>query len=214
MSAPAMSYSSTNAEQSAALPKRGLLLVVSGPSGSGKSTLVQQILKEQEFPIRFSVSATSRAPRPGEVDGQHYRFLANDEFVEQAKRGEFLEYAEVHGHYYGTPRGPVEEILADGGWVLLEIDVQGHRQVKERKPDAVSFFLRTPGMDEYEERLKNRGTETPEVIARRVAQARAELAAAADYDFQVVNETIEQAVRTFRTLLWGVVSQRGTSHAR
>lgn len=187
--------------------QRGKLIVVSGPSGSGKSTLVRELLSAGDFPIEFSVSATSRTPRAGEIDGKHYRFLRRDQFLEMVGRGEFLEHAEVFGNLYGTPRRPVEKALAEGRWVLLEIDVQGHRQVKNAMPEAVSFFVRTPSLEGYEERLRSRGTETEEAIARRLADVRVELAAAPEYDYQIVNETVPQAVRTLRTLLRGLEVQ-------
>ncbi|MFO0948772.1 MAG: guanylate kinase [Planctomycetota bacterium] len=192
----------------------GMLLIVSGPSGSGKSTLVGELLASGEFPIAFSVSATSRAPRAGEIDGKQYCFLTRARFEEMRGRGEFLEHAEVHGNLYGTPAEPVRRQLAQGQWVLLEIDVQGHQQVKRVMPEAVSFFVRTPSAKGYEQRLKERGTDSPETIARRVAHAEQELAQAADYDFQIVNESVPQAVRTMKTLLWGLLYQRGLKHAR
>lgn len=184
-------------------------MIVSGPSGSGKSTLVREVLSAGEFPISFSVSATSRPPRPGEIDGQHYRFLSREDFQKQISSGMFLEYADVHGNLYGTPRAPVEDLLSHGRWVLLEIDVQGHRQVKSVQPDAVSFFIRAPSTDGYRDRLVQRGTESEEVIARRSADAALELQAAPEYDFQIVNETVPQAVRTLRTLLWGLTVLQG-----
>lgn len=190
-------------------PKTGLLLVVSGPSGSGKSTLVRELLHLREFPIDFSVSATSRSPRPGEQDGVHYRFFTRERFEELRQAGEFLEHAEVHGNLYGTPRGPVAASLAGGHWILLEIDVQGHKQVKAAMPEAVSFFIRTPSEEGYQERLLSRGTDSPEVIARRVADAQEQLRDAPEYDFQIVNESVPQAVRTFRTLLLGLKYERG-----
>lgn len=189
-----------------------MLLIVSGPSGSGKSTLVGELLASGDFPIAFSVSATSRPPRMGEEEGKHYHFLTRASFEEMRARGEFLEHAEVHGNLYGTPAEPVRRQMAAGQWVLLEIDVQGHQQVKQVLPDAVSFFVRTPSMEGYEQRLKDRGTESLETIARRVARAERELARAADYDFQIVNESVPQAVRTMKTLLCGLLYQRGKKH--
>lgn len=202
------------AEPSRAARERGLLLIVSGPSGSGKSTLVRELLRDGEFPITFSISATSRPPRPGETDGVHYHFLAREEFERRVAEGAFLEHAVVHGNLYGTPKAPVEAALDQGRWVLLEIDVQGYRQVKSAMPEAIGFFVRAPAREGYEERLRGRGTESAESIARRLADADRELAHAAEYDFQIVNESVPQAVRALRVLLWGLESQKGLAHAR
>lgn len=196
----------------AATENQGVLLVVSGPSGSGKSTLVGELVASKEFPIVFSVSATSRAPRAGEVDGVHYHFVGKSGFEQMRAADAFLESAEVHGNWYGTPRAPVVEKLRAGHWVLLEIDMEGHRQVKRAVPDAVSFFVRTPSVEEYEQRLRARGTESEDAIARRVADAVDQLKHAEEYDFQIVNETVPQALRTFRTLLWGIRALRGEMH--
>lgn len=199
----------------AALPKDGksdgpgMLLVVSGPSGSGKSTLVHRVIRSEEFPLVFSVSATSRRPRAGELEGRDYFFLERSEFLAMEGRGEFLEHAIVHGDLYGTPRRPVEEAIAVGHWVLLEIDVQGHRQVKRWMPEARSFFIRAASMEDYERRLQMRGTETTEVIERRLQSVREELACAIEFDYQIVNEDIEQATRTWRTLLAGICARKG-----
>lgn len=182
----------------------GLALVVSGPSGSGKSTIIQELLSLGEFPLEFSVSATSRQPRPEERDGVHYHFLTRDEFLRKKEAGEFLETAVVHGNLYGTLRSTVEEARKNGRWVLLDIDVQGFRQVKSVMPSVTSLFFRLPTVDAYEARLRGRGTESEQELAERLADVREQLSQAACYDFQIVNETVEQAVRTFRTLLWGL----------
>lgn len=192
---------------------KGMLLVVSGPSGSGKSTLVEELMRLNEFPITFSVSATSRPPRPGEIEGKHYHFLERQRFEELRDQNEFLEHAHVHGHLYGTLRAPVTKALEEGRWVLLEIDVQGYQQICATMPEAASFFIRTPSLEGYEERLRARGTETEEIIAKRLAAARNELEHASKYDYQIVNETVAQAVRTMRTLLWGLRTQRGLQNA-
>ncbi|MGL5098233.1 MAG: guanylate kinase [Planctomycetia bacterium] len=192
----------------------GLLVVVSGPSGSGKSTLVRRLLEQQTHPLVFSVSATSRPARDGEVDGIHYTFLSREEFERRRAAGDLLEHADVHGNLYGTPRAPVEAALAAGRWMLLEIDCEGYRQVKQAIPDAVGFFIRAPSTEAYAERLLARKSETPETLARRLADARAQLDQAVAYDFQVVNESVEQAFRTFETLLIGVEHQRGLANAR
>ena len=188
----------------------GLLLVVSGPSASGKSTLVEKIVGSGEFPIRFSVSATSRDPRPGEVPGKDYIFVSRETFLEMRERGEFLESAEVYDRLYGTPRQPVEEAVARGEWVLLEIDIQGHAQVKQAWPEAISFFVRAGDLATYEERLRSRGTESDEQVALRIENIKAELGEARHYDYQIVNDCLEQAARTWRTLLAGIRARQSS----
>jgi guanylate kinase len=183
-----------------------LLIVLSVPSGSGKSSVLREVFAGHEFPLTPSVSCTTRAPRPGEVDGEHYRFLAAEEFATLRAAGGFLECAEVHGHWYGTPAGPVADARAAGRWALLEIDVQGFRQVKAACPDAVSVFLRPPSLEDLEQRLRRRGTEDAAKLARRLADARLELDAAPAYDHQIVNQDLAQAVRTFRVLLRGIAA--------
>jgi guanylate kinase len=187
---------------------RGLLVILSGPSGSGKSTLVHRLLSLVEFPITFSVSATSRPPRPGEKAGKDYLFLPRDEFLRMRDAGEFIESAEVHGNLYGTPRLPVEEAINAGRWMVLDIDVEGHRQVKALMPEAVSFFVRAGSLETYEARLRARGTESDRQIAIRMDAVRRELASATSYDYQIVNDDLEQAARTWRTLLQGVQAAR------
>lgn len=187
----------------------GRLLVVSGPSGGGKSTLIQRLLETVDFPLAYSVSATTRPPRPGEADGREYHFLSRDQFEEMRRRGEFLETARVHENLYGTPKKPVESALQAGQWMLLEIDVQGHRQVKEWTPLAVSFFIRAGSIDAYAKRLRARGTENEEAVAGRLRSVQRELDAAVEFDFQIVNDDLEQALRTWRTLLAGLRVQQG-----
>lgn len=193
---------------------RGLLIVVSGPSGSGKSTLIRQMVASREFPLAYSVSATSRSPRPGELDGVHYFFRSRASFESQIAEGEFLEYALVHDNYYGTPRAPIEEALELGRWVIMDVDVQGYQQIKQHLPDALSFFVRAETMDRIEERLRGRGTESEAAIRQRLQTAQGELTRAVEYDFQLINESLVQAVNTFRTLLWGVAKLRGLPYAR
>ena len=182
----------------------GRLIVVSGPSGSGKSTLVRAVLDAGEFPLRFSVSATTRPPRGGETDGRDYHFVDDAQFDGLIADGDLLEWAIVHGNRYGTPRQPVRQALVAGRWLLLEIDTEGHRQIQQAMPEAVSFFVRPPSMAALERRLRDRATDSDEVILRRLADADAQMQAATSYNYQIVNDTLEQAVRTFRTLLHGV----------
>jgi guanylate kinase len=170
------------------------LLIVSGPSGSGKSTVIGRLLVELNLPMHLSVSATTRKPRAGEQDGVHYHFWARPQFEEARDRGEFLEWAEVHGNYYGTLRREVEPFRRQGTLVILDIDVQGARQIRQQCPDAVTVFLQTSSLDTYEQRLRKRGTEDEAAIQRRLNTAKSELARVGEYDFRVTNDDLESAV--------------------
>lgn len=174
--------------------RKGLLLVVSGPAGVGKGT-IDRVLLERNTNMRLSVSATTRAPRPGEIDGVHYFFISDDKFKEMAEKNEFLEYMHVFNlHYYGTPRSFVEEEIAMGHDVLLEIDVQGAMRVREAYPGAVLVFIAPPSMGKLKSRLVGRGTETPEVIERRFQTAFSELEYMENYDYIVVNDVLDVAI--------------------
>lgn len=174
--------------------REGLLLVVSGPAGVGKGT-INRALIESNANMRLSVSATTRAPRPGEIDGVHYFFIDEDRFRRMVDAGEFLEYVHVFNmHYYGTPRSFVEEEIACGHDVLLEIDVQGAMRVRETYPDAVLVFVAPPSMGKLKSRLVGRGTETPEAVERRFETAFAELAYMEKYDYIVVNDVLDVAI--------------------
>ncbi|MBF4462437.1 MULTISPECIES: guanylate kinase [unclassified Rathayibacter] len=174
---------------------RNRLLVLAGPTAVGKGT-VSSYIRENYPEVLLSVSATTRDPRPGEVDGVSYYFVDDAEFDRMVEAGEFLEYAVVHNaHRYGTPRRPIEAALAEGRQVMLEIDIQGARQVRERMPDARLVFLLPPSWDELVRRLVGRGTESPEEQERRLATAKVELAAQDEFDFAVVNSTVPEAAR-------------------
>ncbi len=180
------------------------LTVLAGPTAVGKGTVAAYI-RENHPEIVLSVSATTRAPRPGEVEGKHYFFVDDDEFDRMIDEGELLEYATVHNAYrYGTPRGPIDECRGRGQHVLLEIDLQGARQVREAMPDARLVFLAPPTWEELVKRLIGRGTETPEEQERRLATARVELAARDEFDCVVVNDTVplaaERVVELMNTL--------------
>ncbi len=171
----------------------GRLTVITGPSGVGKGTLVA-LLRERHPLIWLSVSATTRQPRAGEVDGEHYFFLERPAFERQVAAGGFLEWAEFAGHLYGTPRPPVEAQLAEGRPVLLEIELEGARQVRRNFPSAGQLFLAPPGFEELERRIRGRGTDSEEAIARRLERARVELAATEEFDAVVVNSDLETAL--------------------
>jgi guanylate kinase len=168
------------------------IFIVSGPSGSGKSTLVQRL---RDLPdIMFSVSSTTRPPRATESPGKCYDFISEDEFNRRVAAGEFLEYAQVFGrHWYGTPRQIVDEARRTGRDLVLEIDVQGARQVKEKLPEAIAIFIVPPSRQDLERRLRSRGQDSDEAIARRLERARQEMARSVEYDFVVVNDDLERA---------------------
>lgn len=166
------------------------LLVLVGPAGVGKGSLVKQILSANSD-FLLSVSATTRDPRPGEVDGVHYHFIDRDEFQRLIDEGNFLEFAKVHNSdYYGTPRGEIERASRAGKHLVLEIDLQGARQIRGKTQDSVSFFVLPPSAEELENRLRGRGTETEEQIQTRLRTAQNELAAASEFDFQIINDEL------------------------
>ena len=171
----------------------GSLFIVAAPSGAGKSSLVGALLA-QEPDIKLSISCTTRAPRPGELHGREYFFLSEAEFIERKAKGEFLESAHVHGNYYGTSRIVIEEQTRAGKDVLLEIDWQGARQVREQFPEAVGIFILPPSVAVLEQRLRSRGQDSEEVIARRVQAADGEIAHAPEFDYVIINDSFETAL--------------------
>ena len=175
-------------------------MVVSGASGTGKGTVCEKILDELPE-ITYSVSATTRAPRSGEIDGKEYYFLNRDEFQAWINDGKFLEFAEVYGNFYGTPLNKIEERLNRGEDVLLEIDVQGALNVKRKCPEGVYIFLLPPSLEELRRRIEGRGTETPESLARRLANAVAEIKIGLEYDYVVVNDSIDVAAAQIKAIL-------------
>jgi guanylate kinase len=186
----------------------GRLVVISGPSGAGKSTLVQRLLAHPELWLTVSVSATTRKPRPGEVPGRDYYFLTPEEF--ERNRGDLLEFAKVHGNFYGTPAEPVRRAMARGFCVALVIDVQGGFQVREKVPDALLVFIHVPSLEILEGRLRARGTDDEASIERRLAAARRELEMAPQYDVQVINDDLDRAVEE----LVGILSRDGCAARR
>lgn len=174
--------------------KRGKLYVISGPSGVGKGTLVSKLVDARDDVV-ISVSATTRSPRPGEVDGVNYFFLTPDRFQELIDQDGLIEWASYAGNFYGTPRSFVEEQLDAGRNVILEIEVQGAFQVKEKMPDSTLIFIEPPSMEELERRIVGRGTETPEVIASRMQVARLEMDRKMEYDIAIMNDDIDSALQ-------------------
>ena len=179
---------------------QGVLLVVSGPSGAGKGTICQ-ILRDKLPDLGYSISVTTRQPRVGEVDGKSYFFKTVPQVQEMIAQGELLEYAEVYGNYYGTPRKYVMEQLESGRDVLLEIDIQGALQIKERFPEGVFVFIVPPSLDELSARIYKRGTDSEEVIKRRMASAASELTYAAKYDYIIVNDIATKAANKVLTIM-------------
>ena len=180
--------------------KKGVLFVVSGPSGVGKGTINKRLFEQFGDRVAYSVSATTREPREGEVNGREYFFISRQEFEKRVANNEFLEHAEYAGNCYGTPRDYVLSLLQRGVSVILEIDVQGAMQVKRRMPESVSVFILPPSFEELEHRLRGRGTETPEKIERRLAAAKAEMARAPEYDYQIVNDDLDAAYARLREI--------------
>lgn len=179
--------------------RKGLCLVLSAPSGAGKSTLVSRL--RAEFPgFAYSISCTTRAPRGAEEDGVHYHFLSREAFIAKRDAGYFAEWAEVHGNFYGTPQAPVEEKLARGHDMLFDIDVQGALQLKAVFPQALYVFILPPSREVLERRLRGRGTDAEEVIARRMQNALGELAQAQHFDYHIVNDDIEEAADELRAV--------------
>ena len=179
---------------------RGLLLVVSGPSGVGKGTLLNLLLSQRGDCV-FSVSATTRAPRPGEIDKTHYYFLDGSVFSQWVQEGRFLEWNKVFDRFYGTPLDPVEEHLAAGRNVILDVDVQGGVQVIDGRPDAVSIFIAPPHLDTLKTRLKQRGTESDDEIALRLLGARSELKTMHKYGYVLVNDDLEQTLAKLDSII-------------
>ncbi len=180
--------------------EKGKLIVISGPSGSGKSTVVNKAIQGRKD-MCFSTSVTTRSPRPGEVDGKDYFFIDPQRFQEMVERDELLEHAQYVAHSYGTPRAFVEQKLNDGLNVILDIEIQGARQVREKMKDAVLIFIVPPSLEELRRRLVNRGTDAADVIEARLQRASEELKEADLYDYLIINDDLETAAREFTSIL-------------
>lgn len=174
--------------------RTGNLIVISAPSGAGKTTLCQKLL--QSMPdVKMSVSYTTRGPRQGEVDGEHYSFISAEQFREMIGTGTFVEWAEVHGNYYGTSKVRIQEILNAGADVILDIDVQGARQMRQHFPESVHIFVLPPSMEALRQRLEGRMSDSPEVIARRLLKAQDEIRGYRDYNYVIINDILDEALQ-------------------
>ena len=180
--------------------RKGMLLVISGPSGTGKGTLIERLMNEDPTLV-FSVSATTRAPRPGEIDGVHYHFVTNEQYDQLVAENAFVEYANVHGNRYGTLRSEVYERLERGENVVLDIDVQGALNVIASEKEKVSIFILPPSMKELRDRLTGRGTETAEAVERRLHNAVWEISQKDKYEYKVINDDLETCLRTLQAII-------------
>lgn len=180
----------------------GKLIIFTGPSGVGKGTLMRSLLQRHPE-LYYSVSVTTRSPRPGEVDGKDYYFISRNKFEDLVQRSEFLEWAEFAGNYYGTPREPVERQIHEGKLVVLEIELEGARQVRASFPNNLSIFILPPCFQELENRIRHRGNDSEAAIIRRLQRAQAEIDAADEFDVQIVNDDFETALKAIEAALFG-----------
>ncbi|WP_009631135.1 guanylate kinase [Synechocystis sp. PCC 7509] len=183
-------------------PSWGKLIVLTGPSGVGKGTLVQ-VLRQRHPELYLSISATTRSPRPGEIQEQHYYFVSRNDFEKMIAGNNLLEWAEFAGNYYGTLRLPVEQKLAQSKTVLLEIELQGAKQISTSMPDALRIFILPPSFSALEQRLRNRATDSESAIVRRLQQAQIEIDAACEFDLQIINDDLETALHQLETAIFG-----------
>ena len=204
MSGPAKNVSDT-------IARRGLILILSSPSGAGKTTLTRAIAQDPTWALDVSISVTTRARRPSEIDGRHYHFIDREAFEDLRSRDDLLEWAEVHGNYYGTPRRPVEKVLGSGRDMIFDIDYQGTRQVRAKlAQDVVTVFILPPSMAELRQRLERRAEDSAETIEKRLANARTEIQRWSEYDYVIVNEDLQAAFPA----LQGILSAERLKRAR
>ncbi|MTJ49858.1 guanylate kinase [Dolichospermum sp. UHCC 0259] len=183
-------------------PPLGKLIVLTGPSGVGKGTLMNEILRR--YPeLHYSVSATTRSPRPGEINGKNYNFISRSQFEQLVTQGEFLEWAEFAGNCYGTPREAVLRQIQSGTLVVLEIELEGARQIRHTFPSALSIFILPPSFAELENRIRGRGQDAEEAISRRLQRAQEEIAAANEFDLKIINDDFEQALKEIEKAIFG-----------
>ena len=184
------------------IARRGLILILSSPSGAGKTTLTRAIAQDGGWGLDLSISVTTRARRPSEIDGRHYRFIDREAFEDLRARDDLLEWAEVHGNFYGTPRRPVEKTLGQGRDMIFDIDYQGTRQVRQRlQDDVVTVFILPPSFSELRNRLERRAEDAPETIERRLANARNEMQRWNEYDYVIVNDDLDESFRALQAIL-------------
>lgn len=177
------------------------MIVLTGPSGVGKGTLVRELLQRHPR-LYLSISVTTRSPRPGEINGKHYYFVSRSQFEQMVSNSELLEWAEFAGNYYGTPRLPVEEQISQGKWILLEIELEGARQILNKFPLALSIFILPPSLTELEQRIRGRSQDSEEAIALRLRRAQAEINAASEFDIQIINDNFETALKAIEAALF------------
>jgi guanylate kinase len=190
--------------------RRGLMLILSSPSGAGKTTLTRMLLQDKSIDLSLSVSSTTRERRSSEVDGIHYHFISRPQFERMRDADEFLEWAEVHGNFYGSPRGPVEAVLSQGRDVLFDIDYQGTQQVRQKAPhDVVTIFILPPTMTELRARLERRAEDSQEIIDKRLVNARHEIQRWASYDYVLINDDLQQTYKQVLTILDAERLRRG-----
>ena len=186
------------------IPRTGRLIVFTGPSGVGKGTLLKA-LRDRYPNLKLSISATTRQPRPGEVDGKDYYFVSREQFQTMVENGDLLEWAEFAGNFYGTPKTAVQQHLDEGEWIILEIELEGARQVRHTFPQALQLFVLPPSLDELEQRIRQRGKDSEEAIVRRMARAQVEIDAAPEFDVQIVNDDLETALQQLETTIFDTV---------